>query len=53
MHGGVRGGVHGIDSQLGGGGRGSDRDSGVSVGGKIIFNSISLVLTELSPPPPE
>ena len=48
MHGGVRGGVHGIDSQLDGGRRGSDRDSGVTVGGSIIF-----VLIELSPPPPE
>ena len=49
MHGGVGGGVHGRDTQLGGGGRGADRVSGVTVGGRIIL-VLSIVSTELTPP---
>ena len=50
MHGGVGGGVHGEDTQPAGGGRGADRVSGVTVGGRIILDSLSIVSTELTPP---
>ena len=49
MHGGVRGGVHERDTQPAGGGRGADRVSGVTVGGRIIL-VLSIVSTEFTPP---
>ena len=50
VHGGVGGGVHGSDPQLGGGGRDADRVSGVTVGGRIILNFISLFSIDFSSP---